>query len=387
MVAPDDRESRGRPRHRVVTAAAVLLAVLGLGVAVRQPAAPAGLEVSVRPRPPPVPGSTLVRALDPVYLTDLPGAALELPAGARLVAGDDGRLVAVAGPGATVVAEARTLQRVATLPGLEVEPRFTPEGDGLVVAGPGGIGLQPLDGPPFPPVPVAGALLDAVGLGGGRAAVFAAEERAGRALVVDLVTGAVLADVRLPALRSERPALGWDVQRRRLYVADRNHLRVVDLAAGAMVAERDLAAEPAQALVAPDGARLHLTGPGGAWLLDTAALTVLGHAAEPVERAVLSPDGRWLALDGPPRGVRVLDAATLTPVADLGGAARAVVGFAPHSDLLYTTGPGPGPDGSVLLAIEVATRRVVGTRTLLDAGTWSPAAGVLAEQVRTGAPR
>lgn len=298
----------------------------------------------------PEPTEALARPLDPVTLADVPATILGgLGPGEWLWPSEDGALVAVpdfAGPEVSEVRvlAARTLQPVTTV---EVERQvdqflgFTDGADALLlIAGAGSrqtLVRQPLD-------PERSAtrvdLPEGVALVQGRVTSLARErvamvvvEPSGlvRVLVADLSAERLAVDLPLPELRAELlvdgpregpslagPGFAWDATRERLYVvrADAAEVAVVDLVAGAIVAEAqvgtplaDLGEEPVQrwrsAQVSPDGTRLYVTGseyrpatdtsePFGLSVIDTATLTEVTHMSRVGEWPQLSPDGRWL---------------------------------------------------------------------------------------------
>lgn len=359
------RPAPPRPR-RAILVAALVAAVVVAGNATRLPAVPPRstdvLTVDGDAAPPARVHAIQIRLLDPTHLTDEPTPPLRIEGGDWPVTSGDARRFALRTGTEVRVYDARSLAALAVRPDAPSgRLAFTPEADALIFWERGALVLAPLDSsaPRTTDLPPEVVPFDLRPLPGGRAAVYGhARDMRGRptgarhVLVADLRAQTLLADLPLPgaAAGNAPPGLGWDVQRERLYVVDaeRRRITVVDLAAGAVAAEVQVDAG------------------------------LLGGRVRGVH---VSPDGRWLAISGDGSGVALVDAASLSLVASLGSGGRAAVGFDPASSLLYTSGPGPGEGGSVLLAIDLRRRRVIGTRTLLGPGVFSPATGVLAERL------
>lgn len=400
----------------------------------------------------------LLRSLDPATLADVPANVLALGEGAWPFPSRDGALLAVPDflgyqIGRIDVVDARTFQPVATV-NLESEPitgmvGFTPEADALIVLrGRFAFGQQrltryPLDPAEAPtevqlPEEVTVEPYRAAPLPGGRVALLGVQRGGGdgqlstwtpHVLVADLLAERVTVDLPLPDVRAElsgevvrdgplyEPGSAWDPASERLYVAhaDRNRVTVVDLAAGAIVAEADIDSRvpamdpdaPARnrrrgALLSPDGSRLYLTGldflPDGSGpalglsVVDTATLTEVGYLNRVSDQVQLSPDGRWLAWTAQAVGefalageepfsrVGVLDTETLEQVALLGNGYRSSrsLGFSRDSTHFYLTSD-DDEGRSVVRAHALPSLEQTGERRLSDGGWFEPGGAYLRE--------
>lgn len=390
----DERWEAAAPAHggwrRLGVAASLLLTVVVLGsllrVTPRSPDRfgfePVGLPVAVGP--PPRPSHVFLQRAHPATLGGLPPGVPVTP-GAWAVASSDGRLVAVSGEAGFTVYESATLAVHAvlerTLPGrVTAAPHFTPKNDALVLRRGLTLFHRPLDpgrATAVTTLPAGVVVTEVVPLRDARAAVYAA---GGRVLVADLRAGRVVVDLQLAPLGS--PGLGWDVDNDLLYIAHAGGVTVVDLAVGAVVAQRvdaPIAGDPAvyQAAVSPDGTRLYVTGARagvtlGLEVIDTASLESLTALALPVASVTVSPDGNWLALGGGGSGVMVLRAGETEVYAAVGDPDSEPLGFDPSSSLLYVA-------GRRLQVLNMTTDRVVASRPLPDNSSFLPSAAVVIE--------